>query len=70
MLMYFIIFVIVGVGLGTILKEENKAVPAIIVLAVLWGLGSAPVWGLTSLGEMLLGLYLYVVFIRKNKKDT
>ena len=57
MLIYFLLFTLVGYFISRLLAQD-KAVILIIVLAVLWGLSSAPVWGLASLGEMLLGLYL------------
>ena len=57
MLIYFLLFTLVGYFIGRLLTQD-KGVILIIVLAVLWGLSSAPVWGLASLGEMFLGLYL------------
>ena len=57
MLIYFLVFTLVGYVIGRLLMQD-KGVILIIVLAVLWGVSSAPVWGLASLGEMLLGLYL------------
>ena len=52
MIAYFILFVVIG-GLSII--AEDKAVLIIIGIAVLWGLTHAPIWGLVSLGEMMLG---------------
>ena len=57
MLIYFLLFTLAGYFIGRFLTQDKGAF-LIIVLAVLWGISSAPVWGLASLGEMLLGLYL------------
>ena len=57
MLIYFIFFTLMGYFIGRLLTQD-KAVILIVVLAALWGIFSAPVWGLASLGEMFLGLYL------------
>jgi hypothetical protein len=57
MFIYFLIFTLVGYFIGRLFTQD-KGVILIVVLAVLWGISSAPVWGLASLGEMLLGLYL------------
>jgi hypothetical protein len=57
MLIYFLLFTLAGYLIGKFFTQ-HKGVIIIVVLAVLWGISSAPVWGLASLGEMLLGLYL------------
>ena len=61
MLFYFLLFTLVGYFIGKFFTQD-KGVILIVVLAILWGISSAPVWGLASLGEMLLGLYLYNIF--------
>lgn len=63
MLIYFLLFTLVGYFIGRLLTQD-KGVILIIVLAVLWGISSAPVWGLVSLGEMLLGLYLSKIIVK------
>jgi Na+-driven multidrug efflux pump len=57
MLIYFLLFTLAGYFIGKFFTQD-KSVILIVVLAILWGMSSAPVWGLASLGEMLLGLYL------------
>jgi hypothetical protein len=57
MLIYFLLFTLAGYFIGKFFTQD-KGVILIVVLAILWGISSAPVWGLASLGEMLLGLYL------------
>ena len=61
MLMYFIGFTILGFVLGAIMREVEKAAPVIIVISILWGLTSAPIWGLAMLGELSLGFYLFMM---------
>ncbi|MGM0519627.1 MAG: hypothetical protein ACQERD_08280 [Campylobacterota bacterium] len=59
MLIYFIIFTIVGFTIGKINQNnESQAFTIIIAVAVIWGIAYAPIWGLTSLGEMALGYFV------------
>ncbi len=57
MLGYFLIFSLLGFFIGRFLQSD-KGVILIIGLAFLWGISSAPIWGLASLGEMFLGFYI------------
>jgi hypothetical protein len=61
MLIYFILFTLAGYFIGRFFSQD-KGVIIIVLLAILWGISSAPVWGLASLGEMLLGLYFANTF--------
>jgi len=65
MLMYFIIFTIIGFIIGTMVKDIEKSIPIIIGISIIWGLIYAPVWGLAALGELSLGFY---IFMMSNKK--
>ncbi len=58
MFMYFLIFTIIGAGLGKFIEEPKTALVIIIVIATLWGLSSQLIWGLVSLGELFLGYFL------------
>ena len=57
MIVYFLIFGLLGYLIGKILPQD-KGVLLIILLAIIWGISSAPIWGLVSLGELFLGFYL------------
>ena len=57
MLAYFLIFTLLGFFIGKFLAQD-KAVLLIIVISVFWGISSAPIWGLASLGELFVGLYI------------
>ncbi len=61
MLVYFLVFCLLGYLIGKLISRE-KGVALIVLLAVLWGISSAPVWGLASLGEMFLGFYIAQLF--------
>lgn len=61
MLTYFIAFSIIGFVIGAQVKDIGKAIPIIVIASILWGLVSAPIWGLATLGELSLGFYIYVV---------
>ena len=58
MLFYFIVFTIVGFIISSVNKEENVAIGLIIIIAIVWGIATAPIWGLASLGEMALGYFI------------
>jgi hypothetical protein len=56
MLFYFLIFTVLGFVIRR--KLNDKGVQVIIILAIVWGLISGPIWGLASLGELFLGYYI------------
>jgi hypothetical protein len=56
MLFYFLIFTVLGFIIRR--KLNDKGVQVIIILAIVWGLISGPIWGLVSLGELFLGFYI------------
>ena len=66
MLMYFIGFTILGFVLGVTMREVEKAAPVIIIISILWGLTSAPIWGLATLGELSLGFYIFTMIGQNN----
>ncbi|GIT99702.1 hypothetical protein TSL6_02090 [Sulfurovum sp. TSL6] len=67
MLMYFIIFTVIGFIIGSLVKDINKTIAIIIVVSILWGLVNEPIWGLVTLGEISLGFFVYLII---NKKLT
>jgi hypothetical protein len=58
MFMYFLLFTIIGAGVGKFIEEPKTALIVIVVIATLWGLSSQMIWGLVSLGELFLGYFL------------
>ena len=57
MLAYILIFTLLGFFIGKYLPKD-KAVLLVIAISVIWGISSAPIWGLASMGELFLGFYL------------
>ncbi len=64
MLAYILIFSLLGFLIGRFLSRNNGVI-LIVSLSILWGISSAPVWGLASLGEMLLGFYISQISSRQ-----
>ena len=59
MFFYFIIFSILGFVIGKLNNHnESQAFVIILIIAILWGISSAFIWGLVSLGEMALGYFI------------
>lgn len=59
MLFYFIVFTIIGIIIDkTNNDNEGRAIVIIIIIAIIWGIFYAPIWGLVSLGEMALGYFI------------
>ncbi|MDG1454004.1 MAG: hypothetical protein P8Q17_06185 [Methylophilaceae bacterium] len=54
---YFLILTFAGFLIGNFLTQ-HKGVVIIIIIAILWGISTEVIWGLVSLGELLLGFYL------------
>jgi uncharacterized membrane protein (Fun14 family) len=65
MLMYFIVFTVIGFIIGTMVKDIEKSIPIIIGISILWGLIYAPIWGLACLGELSLGFYIFTMLNQK-----
>jgi len=65
MLMYFIIFSIVGFVIGKFQNNQQTAFIIIIAIAVLWGISHKPIWGFVSLGELALGYFIAMMTSRK-----
>lgn len=57
MLSYFLVFTLLGLILGKLLVKD-KALLLIVVVSILWGVSSGPIWGLATLGELFLGFYI------------
>ena len=65
MLMYFIVFTVIGFIIGIMVKDIEKSIPIIIGISILWGFVYAPVWGLAALGELSLGFYIFMMSNQK-----
>jgi hypothetical protein len=67
MLLYFILFGGIGLAIGKFVNDRKVALGIILGIAVLWGMGHRSIWGLVTLGELLLGYFLFDVFLRDKK---
>jgi hypothetical protein len=65
MLGYFIFFSIIGLLLGKLIATQKTVFFSIIGISILWGLTSAPIWGLAAFGEMFFGYMIAVIFLKK-----
>ena len=64
MLIYFIIFCAVGAAIGKFSRDRKTALAIILGAATLWGVAHMAIWGLVTLGELLLGYFLFDVFLK------
>ena len=61
MFRYFLVFTGVGIAIGHLVKDQRQALITVVVIATLWGLASRAIWGFVTLGELLLGYFVYVI---------
>lgn len=64
MFFYFVVFMVIGLGLGKLVPNKKVALSLVVVLSIFWGLSHKEIWGLVTLGELLLGYFLFDVFLR------
>ena len=64
MLLYFILFSGIGLAIGKFVNDRKVALGIILGIAVLWGMGHRSIWGFVTLGELLLGYFLFDLFLR------
>ena len=69
MIKYFLIFTAVGFLIAKLIKSERNGLFVAIAISIIWGLLSQPIWGLVTLGELLLGFLLGRV-IFKDKTEN
>ena len=67
MIKYFIIFSVLGGVIAKLMPEQKNSILAIVGIAILWGIMSKPIWGLVTLGELLLGYFIVKIFFDKEK---
>jgi len=54
---FIIIFTIIGFIIGIVIKDDNTAMGAIIVMSILWVFAMGP-WAIATFIELLLGYSL------------
>jgi len=68
MVLYFLLFTGIGFLIAKSIESERKGFFVVVVISIIWGLSSQPIWGLVTLGELLLG-YILGKVIYKDKTD-
>lgn len=54
MLFFAIVFVILGLMIGSLLKEESVAITSILVITVIWAFVYGP-WAIATFIELIVG---------------
>ena len=54
---FIIIFTIIGFVIGVVVKDDNTAMGAIIVMSILWAFAMGP-WAIATFIELLIGYSL------------
>lgn len=70
MLGYFLLFTGIGIAIGYLVKDQKQALISALVISALWGLSSRAIWGFVTLGELLLGYFVYVAFIAQKDQSS
>lgn len=55
---YLIIFFIIGFVVTKILKEHKKIILALVGISLFWGIYSSLMWGMLSLAQMAFGYFI------------
>lgn len=58
MIKYFLLFTFLGFLISRAIATKIIGLYAIFAIAIFWGTLSQPLWGLVTLGELLLGFVL------------
>jgi len=58
MIMYLILFFIIGFAIAKFVKDIKKAFLIYICLSIICAVAYAPMWGLVCLGEMAFGYFV------------
>ncbi len=69
MLKYVIVFGLLGFLLGRFVPNPRHGLAGVLGIALLWGLASGPVWGMVTLGELLLGFVIAQVALGGTRKS-
>jgi hypothetical protein len=69
MVKYFFIFTLGGFLIAKLIKSERNGLFVAIAISIIWGLSSQPIWGLVTLGELLLGFLLGRVIFRDKTEN-
>jgi hypothetical protein len=65
MIKYFLLFSLLGFLVAKIAVELRTIIFLYLLIAVIWGIFTAPIWGFVSLGELFLGYSLKMILDSK-----
>ena len=61
MIKYFLLFSLLGFLVAKIAGDFRAIIFLYLLIAVIWGFFTAPIWGFVSLGELFLGYALKMI---------
>ena len=70
MIKYFLFFTIIGFLIPKLIKTERNGLIFVIAISIIWGLSNQPIWGLVTLGELLLGLLINRIVFKNNSANA
>ena len=69
MLKYFLIFTAIGFAIGRFIPNPRMGFFYMAAISLLWGASSQAIWGLATLGELLLGYFVAFTFFKPNDTE-
>lgn len=66
MLKYFLVFSILGFALSALIKNDKPIFVVFAVIAAVWGISTASIWGFVSFGELCIGFSIYKIWGNKD----
>lgn len=70
MLTYFLIFTAIGFAIGRFIPNPRVGFFYMAFISLVWGANSQAVWGLATLGELLLGYFVAFTFFNPSDRDA
>ena len=68
MIQYFLLFTGIGFLLSKTIKSEKNGFFVAVAISIIWGFSNQPIWGLVTLGELLVGISLNRVIFKNESK--
>lgn len=69
MFIYFILFAVIGLGIGKYVADKPTALGFIVIIAVIWGMNHRPFGGIATFGEVMLGYLAFTAFTWRQSKS-
>jgi len=68
MIQYFLLFTGIGFLLSKTIKSEKNEFFVAVAISIIWSFSNQPIWGLVTLGELLVGISLHRVIFKNESK--